>query len=134
MADTVDTLTIRNAVRLNGKLVQRFTNESDGTGESGVTKVDISTFTCPNGSAATKSVVYRIDYQVNGFNYVVLRWDHTADDEIAVLSGNGIFDLTKQGGRVDPASAGGTGDILLTTDGAVDGASYDITLYMKLKN
>lgn len=133
MADTVDTLTIRNAVRLNGKLVVRLTNESDGTGESGVTKVDISTFTTPAGSAATYSVVERIDYQVNGFNYVTLRWDHTTDDEIAVLAGNGVLDLTRQGGRVDPKSTGGTGDILLTTDGAVDGASYDITLYLKLK-
>lgn len=133
MADTVDTLTIRNAVRLNGKLVVRLTNECDGTGESGVTKVDISTFTTPSGAAATYSVVERIEYAVKGFNYVVLRWDHTTDDEIAVLSGNGIIDASADGGRRDPKSTGGTGDILLTTDGNADGNSYDITLYLKLK-
>lgn len=133
MADVVDTLTIRNSVALTGNLVQRFTNECDGTGESGVTKVDISTFTCRNGAAATYSKIERIEYAVKGFNYITLRWDHTTDDEIAVLSGNGIIDASMDGGRVDPKSTGGTGDILLTTDGNVDGNSYDITLYMKLK-
>lgn len=132
MADAVDTLTIRNSVALTGKLVQRFTNLSDGTGESGVTKVDISTFTTPKGSAATYSVVDRIEYNVNGMT-VALYWDHTTDDEIAVLGGSGVIDASVDGGRVDPRSSGGTGDILLTTTGHTSGDSYDITIYMKLK-
>jgi hypothetical protein len=133
MADAVDTLTIRNAVALNGWLVQRFTNLSDGTGESGVTKVDISTFNCRNGQGASYSKIERIEYNVNGMT-VALYWDHTTDDEIAVLGGSGIIDQSADGGRVDPKSAGGTGDILLTTSGHTSGDSYDITLYMRLKN
>lgn len=133
MADAVDTLTIRNSVRLNGRLVVRLTNLSDGTGESAVTKVDISTFTCPNGSAATYSAVERIEYNIAGM-IVSLLWDHTTDDEIAVLSGSGLADQSMDGMRVDPRSTGGTGDILLTTTGHSSGDSYDITLYLKLKN
>lgn len=130
MADTVDTKVIRNAT---GHYVVRFTNECDGTGESAVTKVDISTLTTATGAVATYSKVERIEYAVSGFNYVVLRWDHTTDDEIAVLKGNGVIDTSIDGGMVDPRSAGGTGDILLTTDGNTDGNSYDITLYLRMK-
>lgn len=131
MADTVDTLTIRNA---NGHLVQRYTNESDGTGESGVTKVDISTFQTASRATPTYSTVRRIEWVVAGMNYVVLRWDHDTDDEIAVLpAGSGVIDFTQEGGGVDPRSTGGTGDIKLTTDGAVDGASYNIVVHYKLK-
>jgi hypothetical protein len=86
MADTVRTLTVRNAVALNGWLVVNCTSESDGTGESAVAKIDISTFTCRNGSAATYSIVHRIEYNVTGMS-VRLHWDHTTDDTIAELSG-----------------------------------------------
>ena len=116
MADAVDTLTIRNSTHLNGRLVQRFTNLSDGTGESGVTKIDISTFTSPKGAAATYSAIERIEYNISGMT-VALYWDHTTDDEIAVLSGSGVVDQSMDGNRVDPRSSGGTGDILLTTTG-----------------
>jgi hypothetical protein len=130
MADTVDTKVIRN---VRGRYVVRLTNESDGTGESGVAKVDISTLTAASGATATYSKVERIEYSVFGMNYVVLRWDHTTADEIAVLGGTGVIDASIDGGMVDPRSSGGTGDILLTTDGAVDGSGYDITLYLRMK-
>jgi hypothetical protein len=130
MADTVDTKVIRNAT---GHYVARFTNESDGTGESGVTKIDISTLTTATGAVPTYSKIERIEYSVWGFNYVTLRWDHTTDDEIAVLKGNGIIDTSMDGGMVDPKSAGGTGDILLTTDGGADGSGYDLTIYARMK-
>lgn len=133
MADTVRTLTVRNAVALNGWLVVNCTSESDGTGESAVAKIDISTFTCRNGSAATYSIVHRIEYNVTGMS-VRLHWDHTTDDTIAELSGSGLIDQSADGGRVDPKSAGGTGDILLTTTGHTSGDTYDITIYAKLKN
>lgn len=136
MADTVNTQVVFTG---NRRYVVRLTNESDGTGESAVTKVDISTLTAPSGkagapgTAATYTAIDKIEYQVNGFNYVKLAWDHTTDDEIAILSGNGCIDAKAFGGIVDPKSTGGTGDILLTTDGAIDGASYDITIWLRPK-
>lgn len=130
MADTVNVQILRND---GDWYVVRMTNESDGTGESAVAKVDISGLTMTNNKTVTYTSMYLIEYAVNGFNYVVLEWNHTTPDEIAVLSGNGLIDLRSVGGQVDPKSSGGTGDIQLTTDGAFDGASYDITLHLRKK-
>lgn len=132
MADTVDTL-----VPFSGKRrrVVRFTNISDGTGESTVVKVTKSTLVGPNGAAPSKIVVDEIQYSIQGFTSVRLFWDHTADDEIAMLAaGNGYLSHMKDGGLTDPVSAGGTGDIILTTAGNVSGATYDITLSLRLKD
>ncbi len=136
MADTVNIQVIYNGIR---RQFIHLTNESDGTGEneggggSGVTKFNVSDFTDGAGLTATRSTIDLIEYSVSGFNYVVLEWDHTTNDEIAVLSGQGTLDWYMAGGKTDPGSSGGTGDILLTTDGAVDGASYDITLHIRPK-
>lgn len=130
MADVVDQKTIYSGRRYH--TVHR-NNQSDGTGEANQTVVDISTLTDAFGRVCDYSVVDRIEYSVWGFNYVVLKWDHTTDDEIAILSGQGVLDWTEFGGKVDPKSAGGTGDILLTTDGGADGSGYDITLTIRQK-
>ena len=130
MADTVDTKVVFAGTR---HYVVKLTNISDGTGESAVTKVDMSTLTGPNGEAPTKISIEKIEYQVDGMQ-VRLFWDATVDDEIAVLAGQGIFDWTCTGGLHDPQSSGATGDIKLTTNGHTAGDGYDITLYLKLKN
>lgn len=130
MADTVNTQVIRDGGR---RYVVHLTNESDGTGESDVTKVDISTITIPSGTTPTYTVVEEIFGNVVGTGRVVLEWDHTANDEIAVLSGNFYLNWAEQGGMVDPKSAGGTGDILLTTNGFASGDGYDITIVLRAK-
>jgi hypothetical protein len=131
MADTVDVRPLFVGTR---RVAYRFTNVSDGTGEAAVTKVDISTLVGPDGRAApTRTVIEQIEWSIQGFTSVRLFWDHTTDDEIAVLSGAGFKDFREVGGMVDPASAGDTGDIKLTTAGAAANATYDITLVMRLK-
>lgn len=131
MADTVTSNVVFSGTR---HYTVHLTNESDGTGESGVAKIDISALTGPDGTAPTRTSIMEIDYSVAGFNYITLAWDHTADDVAMVLKGNGYVDFSESGGLVDPASTGGTGDILLTTDGGADGSSYDITLKIRLKD
>lgn len=128
-----DAVTVELIGDLTRYKIYHLTNQSDGTGESAVAKVDISTLTNPRGATATYSTVDRIEYSVWGFNYVTLEWDHTANDEIAVLFGQSVIDWTRIGGKVDPRSTGGTGDIVLTTDGGADGSGYDITLFMRPK-
>lgn len=129
MADNVTSTTV-----YSGRYVARhITNESDGTGEVAVTKIDISTFTDPFKKTAAYTTIDRIEYSVWGFNYVVLYWDATADDEIAVLKGQGSLDWTAFGGKTDPRSSGSTGDIKLTTDGGADGSGYDITIIFRPK-
>lgn len=132
MADTVDSLVVFSG---KNRYVVRLTNVSDGTGESAVIKVDKSTLIGPDlVNEPGKLVLEEVQWSIQGFSSVRLLWDHTTDDEMCVLgAGNGYFNFKNAGGLVDPASAGQTGDILLTTAGAVAGATYDITLVVRLK-
>jgi hypothetical protein len=131
MADTVDVKVLYSGRRRH---IVHLTNISDGTGESAVTKVDISTLTGV-GFTPTYSAIDMIDYNIQGFASVRLHWDHTTDDEIAVLpAGSGTLDFNAVGGSVDPRTAGDTGDIKLTTNGGAAGATYDITIYMRPKS
>lgn len=132
MADTVDSLVVFSG---NNRYVVRLTNISDGTGESAVIKVDKSALIGPDGvNPPGRLVLEEVQWSIQGFSSVRLAWDHTTDDEISVLgSGNGFFNFKNAGGLVDPNSTGGTGDILLTTAGAASGATYDITLVVRLK-
>ena len=129
MADTVDSLVLQSKGKHH---IVRLTNVSDGTGESDVVKVDVSTLTNSNGVTVTRTRVKEIFWNIQGFTSVRLEWDATTDDEIAVLSGSGYLDLHSVGGMLDPQSTGFTGDILLTTAGAINGATYTILLVVEL--
>jgi hypothetical protein len=131
MVDAVTSEYIFNGRR---RKTLHLTNISDGTGEAAVVKADISALTFDRGTVPTGSAVDMIDYNIQGFTSVRLLWDHTTDDEIATLpAGQGCIDWNAYGGKADPRSAGGTGDIVLTTAGAVSGATYDITIYFRPK-
>jgi hypothetical protein len=82
MADTVDSV-----VLLSGKnrYAVRLTNISDGTGESAVVKIDKSALIGPDGTEPGRIVIEQIDASIQGFTSIRLHWDHTTDDEIAVL-------------------------------------------------
>lgn len=131
MVDTVDTITQFKGTRRH---IVRLTNVSDGTGEAAVIKVALSGLLNGKGIAPTAVNVESIQWSIQGFSSVRLFWDHAADDEIDVLSGNGYREYTQAGVLKDPRSAGGTGDILLTTAGAISGATYDILLSLVLSD
>jgi len=132
MVDTVDSLVVFAGTR---KRVVRLTNISDGTGESGVTKIDRSALIGPDGDAPTYLIVEKIEYACSGIQ-VRLFWDDATDDEIALLDGAGFFDWTEAGGLKPPQIPGDAteGDILLTTFGHTLGDGYTITLYLRLKD
>ena len=130
MADSIDSVVLFAGTR---KRAVRLTNVSDGTGESAVIKIDKSALIGPAGIEPGRLVIEEIVWNITGFTSVRLFWDHTTDDEIDILSGAGYRDYTAVGGLVDPASSGGTGDIILTTAGNVSGATYDITIVCRLK-
>lgn len=130
MADSVTNKVIWAGKR---KYVVKLTSLSDGTGESAVTKVTKSALTGPNGLAPGRIVVEQLEYDIGGMN-IVLAWDHTTPDIIATLGGAGFLDFTAQGGAVDPASAGGTGNITLTSLNATANDTYTIILYLRLKD
>lgn len=120
MADTVTSQTLFNGSK---RTVRAFTNLSDGTGESAVQKIDISGLT----GAPTKVKIVRVWYCVSGMSLKIL-FDHGTDDTSLILQGDGCFDFRDFGGADDPASTGGTGDILFTTTGHTSGDSYTVVL------
>lgn len=136
MADTVSTNTIINGAASGGskRAIVHLTGISDGTGETNVVKVDRSAMILPGTAIApTKLHVASIRWNIQGFQYIKLVWDHTADDTISLLSGNGYENYETYGGLRDPntsndAVTGAIGDIILTSIGAANGATYDITL------
>lgn len=131
MADVVDTIVLESTMQRH---VIRITNVSDATGESAVAKVDKSTLTSFDGLEPAYLIVDEIEWSIQGFTSVRLFWDHTTDDEIAVLpAGSGYRNYWSDGGLKDPRSAGGAGDIVLTTAGAASGATYDIRLSCRLQ-
>jgi len=76
--------------------------------------------------------VNSIDWSISGFNWVRLEWTATTNRVIGVLNGNGRREystLFLDGLKDDETVAGHVGDIVLTSDGAFDGAHYDILLF-----
>jgi hypothetical protein len=127
MADAVATQTLHDSVK---NLVMKFTNVSDGTGESAVTKVDVSALSPP----ATSVRIDRIHYATSGMA-VRLLWDATADVDIFLVptDGDGCHNFEHFGGLPNNAGAGVTGDIQFTTIGHTSGDVYTIILEMTKK-
>ena len=105
---------------------------SDGTGETDVRKVVLADFLNEKGETGTRFVIEKIDCVGSGFAYVVLEFDRTPDETIAVLGETVSIDFTGIGGLVDNGD-GGTGDILLTSSGASSGDSYNIGIQFRVK-
>lgn len=122
MPDAVSSQTLVDGAR---NVVMKFTNLSDGNGESAVTKVDVSAL---NG-APTRVKIEKVHYNVTGM-VATLLWDADTDVRILELAGDGCFDFTGFGGLPNNATDGNTGDIKLTTTGHTSGDSYSIILEM----
>lgn len=126
MADSVSSLTLFNGKR---KLVMKFLDVSDATGETNVVKVDKSAFTGIDGTEPSKIVIEKIKYDIQGMSVRVI-YDFDTDETVAVLTSDGLMDFTEIGG-LKTSGSGGTGDIMFTTVGAQNNDTYDITLYMR---
>ena len=127
MADAVTTQTIQDGQR---KAVMKFTNVSDGTGESAVAKVDVSALQAnANGDACTSVTIQRIYWATRGMG-VNLFFDATSNVLITGLpaesTGDEYYDNFT--GIPNNAGSGKTGDILFTTVGHSSGDTYSIIL------
>ena len=74
----------------------KFTNESDGTGETNVLKVDVSGLTAASNSALTNQRVNinKLSWSIAGANSKVrLMWSGDTPNTIVVLTGTGTIDL-----------------------------------------
>lgn len=129
MADAVTTQTIIDGER---NCVMKFTNVSDGTGESAVAKVDVSALASNSaGKACSEVRVMRVSHAIVGMS-VQMFLDATSNVLLMELaeSSNGHMDFKDFGGLPNNAGSGKTGDILFTTKGHSSGDSYSITLEM----
>lgn len=127
MADAVTSQTILDGERL---FIGKYTDISDGTGETGVIKVDVSALT-PNaeGHACNGVKINRIWSALHGFEVRIL-WDATTDVLAWVATSNGpyLMDFSSFGGISNNAGTGKTGDVLFTTHAPTAGATYTIVL------
>tara|TARA_R100001079_G_scaffold69726_1_gene36716 strand:- start:1428 stop:1829 length:402 start_codon:yes stop_codon:yes gene_type:complete len=127
MADTVTSQTIQDGER---KAVLKFTNISDGSGESAVKKVDVSALASnSSGTACTEVAVSKIWWQCVGMGVELLN-DASTDTLIIGLSpdSNGMHDYSSFSGIPNDSGSGKTGDIMFTTIGASNGDTYTVIL------
>ena len=129
MADAVTATTVEDGPR---EAVFYLTNTSDGTGESAVTKVDVSALSSlQDGTACTGVRIKRITYTNVGMG-VKLLWDASTDVIAAQLNADmsDTLDYSTFSGLPNVAASGGnTGDIKLTTVGHSSGDTYSIVLH-----
>ena len=130
MADAVTSQTLVDNPKT---AVLKFTNVSDGSGESAVKKVDVSALSANiDGSTCKRATLEKIWWQCNGMKFKVL-FDASTDDFCIELGENksGHHDYTSFGGLTNPASSGVTGDIMFTTVGHSSADSYTIIMQVR---
>ena len=129
MADAVTATTVIDGPK---SAVIYCTNTSDGTGESAVTKVDVSALSAlQDGTACTGVRIEKITFTNVGMG-VKLLWDASTDVIAAELPADysDTLDYSGISGLPNVAASGGnTGDIQLTTVGHGSGDTYSIVLY-----
>ena len=139
MADVVTSQTI---VDTSGtKTVMKFTNISDGSGETLVTKMDASALTFMTEDAnSTLAKIYWAINTTNGKSGVEISWAGSgtsgADATIGFFSGTGFHDYFIAGNSIPnnatlTANTSPAGDILFSTKGFVAGDNYTIILEVR---
>ena len=139
MADVVTSQTIADTVGV--KTVMKFTNISDGSGETLVTKMDASELTFMTEDAnRTLAKIYWAINTTNGKSGVEISWAGSgtsgADATIGFFSGTGFHDYFIAGNSIPnnatlTANTSPAGDILFSTKGFVAGDNYTIILEVR---
>ena len=139
MADVVTSQTLVDTT--GTKTVMKFTNISDGSGETLVTKMDSSALTFMTEDATKK--IAKIWWSINttnGKSGVELLWagsgTSSANATIGFFSGTGYHDYFTAGNSIPnnatlTASTSPAGDVLLSTKGFVSGDNYTIILEVR---
>ena len=132
MADAVTSQTLIDGPN---NAVMKFTNVSDGTGESAVVKVDVSALAASaDGDTCNEVVIERIWWQCIGMKVKIL-FDASTDQFCIELGENqsGDHDYSSFGGLTNNAGTGKTGDIVFTTVVHSSGDTYTVIMYMRKK-
>ncbi len=127
MADAVTSQTILDGERL---FIGKFTNISDGAGETAVLKIDVSTLN-PDafGHACNGIKINKIWAQTLGMGVDIL-WDADTDLICESIPADIFYKMCYDsfGGLPNNAGTGKTGDVLFSTVGAAAGDRYTIII------
>ena len=129
MADAVTSQTLLDGERL---AIMKFTNISDGTGESAVTKVNVANLAkSASGLACTAVTVTKITSVCHGLE-VRMYWDATTDVPffLSTINTNYENDFSKIGGITNNAGTGKNGNIVFSTSDQSNGDTYTVVLEM----
>ena len=127
MADLVASQTLLDGERL---FIGKFTNISDGTGETAVVKINPSTLAVNGWGRACNGVkINKIWSTTHGMEVRIL-WDATTDlfTWLVPQNTNYLMDFSMFGGLPNNAGAGSNGNLLFTTMDASAGDVYSIVL------
>ena len=133
MADAVTSQTIEDGGK---NLVMKFTNISDGTGESAVAKIDVSALNSEpsTGASCSRVVLQRIWFSNIGMGFK-LYWNATTNMFIcqAPKDWSDTWDFTDSSitlpGIPNNAGSGVNGDLLLTTNDHTSGDTYSVIVW-----
>ena len=129
MADAVTSQTLIDGERL---AIMKFTNISDGTGETAVTKVNVANLASSgSGKACTGVIVNKITSVCHGME-VRMYWDATTDVPffMSTINTNYCNDFSEFGGITNNAGTGKNGNILFSTSDQTNGDTYTVVLEM----
>jgi hypothetical protein len=127
MVDTVATQTLLDGDRL---VIQKFTNISDGTGETAVNKVIVANLAANQFGVACNGVkINRIWANTHGMEVRIL-WDATTDVFCWMIPQNTTYDMSFDsfGGLQNNAGTGKTGNVAFSTSDASSGDMYTIII------
>ena len=129
MADAVTSQTLLDGERL---AIMKFTNISDGTGETAVTKVNVANLArSAAGLACTGVAVTKITSVCHGME-VRMYWDATTDVPffLSTINTNYCNDFSDFGGITNNAGVGKNGNIVFSTADQTLGDTYTVVLEM----
>ena len=129
MADAVASQTLFDGER---KAIMKFTNTSDGTGETNVVKVNPASLSpSAAGGACDRVTITKITALTHGME-VVLKWKASTPVVIETIPQNNSYqqDFENIGGLTNNAGTGVDGAITFTTADASAGDTYTVVLEM----
>jgi len=112
--------------------IMKFTNISDGTGETAVTKVTASSLAASgSGKACSGVIVNKIMSVCHGME-VRMYWDASTDVPffLSTVNTNYENDFSKIGGIQNNSGTGKNGNIVFSTADASSGDTYTVVLEM----
>lgn len=125
----------RYIVKGRNIITANVTGEFSAADETDTVIFDKSALIGPDGTEPGSISIEEITWTIGpGFAYVRLEWEHNTDDLIDDFHGQGYMDYRPSGGKHDPKSEGGTGDVVLTTSGGAANDTYSFYIRAKLKD